>query len=165
MGTDMGSTTNAFGVTSSELLSNQLSNWLSQISKDFDIGFNYRPGTDVSGQELEVALSTQILNDRVLINGNVGIGENKATTSNLVGDIEVQLKVNKKGSFRLKGFTRANDDLEAEFGPYTNGVGVFYTEDFNTLGELFTKFWHTMTFKEARDTRRAKKSIINKQND
>ena len=159
VGNDMGSTTNAFGVTSSELLSNQLSNWLSQISKDFDIGFNYRPGTEVSGQELEVALSTQILNDRVLINGNVGIGENNANTSNLVGDIEVQLKVNKKGSFRLKGFTRANDDLEAEFGPYTNGVGIFYTEDFNTLGELFTKFWHAMTFKEARANRKLRKSM------
>ncbi len=162
IGSDMGSTTNAFGVTSSELLSNQLSNWLSQISNDFDIGFNYRPGTDVSGQELEVALSTQILNDRVLINGNVGIGENKATTSNLVGDIEVQLKVNKKGSFRLKGFTRANDDLEAEFGPYTNGVGIFYTEEFNTFGELMTKFWHNMTFRNAREKRKAKKILENK---
>jgi hypothetical protein len=164
MGNEMGSTTNAFGVTSSELLSNQLSNWLSQISKDFDVGFNYRPGTDVSGQELEVALSTQILNDRVLINGNVGLGENKANTSNLVGDIEVQLKVNKKGSFRLKGFTRANDDLEAEFGPYTNGVGIFYTEDFNTLRELFAKFWYAMSFKDAREKRKARKSIENKMN-
>jgi len=158
-GPQMGNTTNAFGVTSAELLSNQLSNWLSQISKDFDVGFNYRPGSDVSGQELEVALSTTFLNDRVLINGNVGIGENKSNTSNLIGDIEVQLKVNKSGSFRVKGFTRANDDMEAEFGPYTNGVGIFYTEDFNTFGELFTKFWYSMTFKNARDKRKLKKAI------
>lgn len=159
MTNEVGSTTNAFGVTSSELLSNQLSNWLSQISKDFDIGFNYRPGSEVSGQELEVALSTQILNDRVLINGNVGIGEDKSNTSNLVGDIEVQLKVNKSGSFRVKGFTRANDDLEAEFGPYTNGVGIFYTEDFNTFGELMRKFWNGITFKNARDKRKIKKEM------
>ncbi len=159
MGNEMGSTTNAFGVTSSELLSNQVSNWLSQISKDFDIGFNYRPGTEMSGQELEVALSTQILNDRVLINGNVGYGEDKTNTNSLVGDFEVQLKVNKKGSFRLKGFTRANDDLEAEFGPYTNGVGIFYTEDFNTFGELITKFWNGITFKKMRDKRKAKRKL------
>lgn len=150
VGPQLGNTTNAFGVTSAELLSNQLSNWLSQISKDFDIGFNYRPGTDVSGQELEVALSTQILNDRVLINGNVGVGENKSSTSNLIGDIEVQLKVNKSGSFRVKGFTRANDDMQAEFGPYTNGVGLFYTQDFNTFGELFTKLWEAISFKKYR---------------
>ncbi len=157
MGPQMGNTTNAFGVTSAELLSNQLSNWLSQLSKDFDIGFNYRPSSDVSGQELEVALSTTFLNDRVLINGNVGIGENKSNTSNLIGDIEVQLKVNESGNFRVKGYTRANDEMEAEFGPYTSGVGIFYTEEFNTLGELFTKLWHNITFKEARDKRKTKK--------
>lgn len=151
----IGNTTNAFGVTSAELLSNQLSNWLSQISKDFDIGFNYRPGSDVSGKELEVALSTTFLNDRVLINGNVGIGENKSNTSNLIGDIEVQLKVNKSGNFRVKGFTRANDEMQAELGPYTNGVGLFYTEEFNTFGELFTKFWRGLSFY---DKRKKKKS-------
>lgn len=155
----LGSTTNAFGVTSAELLSNQLSNWLSQMSKDFDIGINYRPGSEVSERELEVALSTTFLNDRVLINGNVGVGENKSNTSNLIGDIEVQLKVNKRGTFRVKGFTRANDETQAELGPYTNGVGIFYTEDFNTWGELFTKLWRKITFKNARDKRKAKSQL------
>lgn len=155
---DFTTTTNPFGVTSSELLSNQLSNWLSQISRDFDIGFNYRPGTEVSGQELEVALSTQILNDRVLINGNVGYGDNitTAATSNLVGDVEVQLKVNPSGSFRLKGFTRANDELSTELGPYTTGMGVFYTQDFNTFGELFERFYNAITFKNRREKRKNK---------
>ncbi len=154
MRADNTTTTNAFGVTSSELLSNQLSNWLSQISKDFDIGFKYRPGSEVSGQELELALSTQLLNDRVLINGNVGYGENMTTsTSNLVGDVEVQFKVNPRGSFRIKGFTRANDELNQELGPYTSGMGIFYTEDFNTLGELMRKLYRNVTFKNLRESR------------
>jgi hypothetical protein len=158
MRADNTSTTNAFGVTSSELLSNQLSNWLSQISKDFDIGFKYRPGTEVSGQELELALSTQLLNDRVLINGNVGYGENMTSaTSNIVGDVEVQFKVNPKGSFRIKGFTRANDELNQELGQYTSGMGIFYTEDFNTLGELFGKLYRSVTFKNYRESRKEEK--------
>jgi hypothetical protein len=153
----IGNTTNAFGVTSAELLSNQLSNWLSQMSKDFDIGINYRPGSEVSERELEVALSTTFLNDRLLINGNVGVGENKSTTSNLIGDIEVQLKMNQQGSFRLKGFTRVNPETQAELGPYTSGVGVFYTEDFDTFGELVKSLWDKITFKKAREKRKAKK--------
>ncbi len=36
--------TSAMAVTTTEMLSNQLSNWLSQISNDFDVGFLYRPG-------------------------------------------------------------------------------------------------------------------------
>jgi hypothetical protein len=35
--------TSAMAATTTEMVSNQLSNWLSQISNDFDVGFNYRP--------------------------------------------------------------------------------------------------------------------------
>lgn len=134
---------NLAGVTSLELLSNQLSNWLSQISDDFDIGVNYSPGDEITSQELEVALSTQILNDRVLINGNVGVGEHENTSSDIVGDVEVQVKINKSGNLRVKGFTRANtqSQLEFDYGPYTQGVGIFYTESFNTIRGLLKRYF------------------------
>jgi len=38
-----GTGTSAMAVTTTEMLSNQLSNWLSQINNDFDIGFVWRP--------------------------------------------------------------------------------------------------------------------------
>lgn len=138
---------NLAGVTSFELLSNQLSNWLSQISDDFDIGVNYRPGDEITSQELEVALSTQILNDRVLINGNVGVGEHENTSSDIVGDVEVQVKINKSGNLRVKGFTRANSQsqLDFDYGPYTQGVGIFYTESFNTIKGLLQRYFAPIT--------------------
>ena len=153
-----GTTTNAVGVTTTQMLSNQLSNWLSKIVKDVDVGFKYTPGTEFSGQEIEVALSTQVFNDRLLINGNLGIGDKKYNNENLVGDVEVQWKLNKKGTIRLKGFTRKNTDLEAEYGPYTTGAGIFYTEEFDTFGELMRKIWNGITFKQAREKRKAKKT-------
>jgi len=137
-----GRNASAVGNTASELLTNQLSNWLSQITKDFDIGVKYRPGDEISSQELEVALSTQLLNDRILINGNLGVGQHQSQTNNIVGDFEVQVKINKKGNLRIKGFTRANKDLDMEYGPYTNGAGIFFTDEFNTIGELFRKMIH-----------------------
>ncbi len=153
-----GTTTNAVGVTTTQMLSNQLSNWISRIVKDVDVGFKYTPGTDFSGQEIEVALSTQIFNDRLLINGNLGISEKKYNNENLVGDVEVQWKLNKKGTIRLKGFTRKNTDIEAEYGPYTTGAGIFYTEEFDTFRELMHKIWNDITFKDAREKRKAKKA-------
>ncbi|MGB0423734.1 MAG: translocation/assembly module TamB domain-containing protein, partial [Flavobacteriales bacterium] len=63
---------------STELLSSQLSNWLSQISNDFDIGVNYRPGDDISNEELAVALSTQLFNDRLRVSGNFGVAYSTA---------------------------------------------------------------------------------------
>jgi len=153
-----GTTTNAVGVTTTQMLSNQLSNWISQIVKDVDVGFKYTPGTEVSGQEIEVALSTQIFNDRLLINGNLGISDKRFNNENLVGDVEVQWKLNKKGTLRIKGFSRKNTDLEAEYGPYTTGAGIFYTEEFDTFGELARKIWNDITFKQAREKRKAKKA-------
>jgi len=145
---------NLAGVTSFELLSNQLSNWLSQISDDFDIGVNYRPGDEITTQELEVALSTQILNDRVLINGNVGVGEHENTSSDIVGDVEVQVKINKSGNLRVKGFTRANSQSQLDFdhGPYTQGVGIFYTESFNTIRGLLKRYFSSVKKQEVVDT-------------
>ena len=153
-----GTTTNAVGVTTTQMLSNQLSNWLSKIVKDVDVGFKYTPGTEFSGQEIEVALSTQVFNDRLLINGNLGIGDKKFNNENLVGDVEVQWKLNKKGSLRIKGFSRKNTDLEAEYGPYTTGAGIFYTEEFDTFRELMRKIWNDISFKQAREKRKAKKT-------
>ncbi|MBI2281278.1 MAG: translocation/assembly module TamB domain-containing protein, partial [Bacteroidetes bacterium] len=62
---DGGGTTtysNVGSTTSMEMFSNQVSNYLSQISNRFDVGFNYRPGDEISSDEVELALSTQLFN-------------------------------------------------------------------------------------------------------
>jgi len=148
---DQYNTALGFGVgsTSSEMLSNQLSNWLSQISNDFDIGINYRPGDLVSSQELEVALSTQLFNDRVTIDGNLGMaGQNPALssrrTSTIVGDINVEVRITPEGRFRVKAFNRSNafEVLENQ-APYTQGVGVFYRREFDNFRDLLRRYRQT----------------------
>lgn len=151
-GTNIGAT--SVGVTTSELLSNQLSNWLSQISRDFDVGVNYRPGDEITSQQVEVALSTQLLNDRVSINGNLDVGGNELTTSNntntsnIAGDFVVDIKLNESGKLRLKAFNRANDKILYDYAPYTQGVGVSYREEFNNFGELLKRYWHKLFSKK-----------------
>jgi len=130
----------AVGVTTSELLSNQLSNWLSQISNDFDIGVSYRPGDDLTSDEIELALSTQIFNDKVTINGNVGTGNNQERDNDIVGDVDVNIKLDKKGKLQLTAFTRSNEYLVYEESRNTQGIGIFYKEDFNTFSGLFKKY-------------------------
>jgi hypothetical protein len=129
----------AMGVTTTEMLSNQLSNWLSQISNDFDIGFAYRPGNEISSQEVEVALSTQLLNDRVIINGNFDVGgqETSSATNDITGDFDVEVKLTEK--VRFKVFNRSNDNIHYETAPYTQGFGLFYRQDFNRFIDIFKK--------------------------
>jgi hypothetical protein len=136
------SATDASMTTVSEFFSNQLSNWLSQISRDFDFGINWRPGDYLTHDEVEVAMSTQVFNDRVSINGHVDVGGRQANTSNIVGDFDVDIKLNRSGKLRLKAFTRANDNLvRLDLSPYTQGVGLFYREDFNSIDELLSRYW------------------------
>jgi len=129
------------GFNTFDLVTNQLNNWLSQISNDFDIGVNYRPGDEISSQEVEVALSTQLFDDRVLIDGNVGMRGNETTTqntNNIVGEVTVEVKITKDGRFRAKAFNKSNNNyLYKNYSPYTQGVGVFYTQEFDRLSDLF----------------------------
>jgi hypothetical protein len=131
-----------FGAQSFELLSNQISSWLSQISKDVDIGINYNPGDSYTSEELEVALSTQLFDDRVSIDGNFGMSgmQERTNANNIVGDVNVEVKITRDGRFRIRAFNRTNNtELLAIDDPYTQGVGVFYRKEFDTLSELFRK--------------------------
>lgn len=140
-GTFTAQNNNPLGTTASELLSNQLSNWLSQLSSDFDIGINYRPGNEISNDEIEFALSKQLFNDRVLINGNIGNNAAQKTGTNssgIVGDADINVKLTRNGKLQLKAYNRANNNIYDQ-SPYTQGVGVSYREDFNDFNELWRK--------------------------
>jgi hypothetical protein len=121
------------------MFSNQISNWLSQISNDFDVDFVYRPGTkDINSQELQVALSTQLLNDKVTINGNFGVsGTEAAKETPLIGDFDIEYKITEK--IRFKAFNRYNSPYTGRGAAYTQGLGVFFKQDFNKFSDLFGK--------------------------
>ncbi|MEO5642278.1 MAG: translocation/assembly module TamB domain-containing protein, partial [Bacteroidia bacterium] len=140
--------TNYAGDVGSTLLSNfvsgTLNNWLSQISSDFNMGVKYRANDDLTTPDLKVFLSTQLLNNRITIDGNVGkVNATQATSatgnnSQWVGDVNVEYKVTDDGKVRLRAFNRSNDNvLLTNSSAYTQGVGVFYKEEFDTWEQFF----------------------------
>ncbi len=133
-----------------EVLSNQFNNLLSQIDPNMDVNVNYRMGTDnTTNSEFEFGFSRQFWNDRILVNvnGYTDFGEsgttesvaNQSQSSDFSGNVSVEMKINKKGTFKVKGFSRSNDDELSEKQENTNGVGLFFTKDFNTIRDLFRK--------------------------
>ena len=143
-----------------ELLSNQLSSWLSSTSDAFDIGVAYRPANEVSDEEVDVSLTTEVFNDRLVLDSNLGYTSDEQAVqdnrqSNFVGEFMAEYKVSKDGRLRVRGFNRAaNNDLIQVNSPYTQGVGISYREEFNKFSEL----------KENRKKRRKEKEEI-KRND
>jgi hypothetical protein len=129
-----------------EFLSNQMSNWLSQVSDQFDVGLNYRKGNEYSSDELDVSVSTELFEDRLVLDGNLGYSEQQQLQnedqSNFIGEFNVEYKLSKDGRLRLKAFNRStNNSLLQTYSPYTQGVGLFYREEFNTFGELWRKYF------------------------
>ena len=129
--------------TASELLSNQLSRWFSQISNNFDIGFSYRPGDEVTTNEFELALSTQIWNNRVTISANGNVVEKAKTTSNspITGDFDVDVKINKQGTLKLKAYSHTDEKITYNATETVQGVGISYQETFDTFKELLRKYF------------------------
>ncbi len=139
------------------ILSNQLSGMLSKISKDFDIGVNYKPGDALTKQEFDVALSTQLFDDRLIINGNFGMTYDKQNKSanNIVGDVDIKYKITKDGRWMLKAYNHSNINSWYYYSnydkvsPYTQGVGIVYRKEFNSLADLFRKRYRKVKKKKA----------------
>lgn len=131
------------GSSSIEMLTSQLSNMLSQISKDVDIGLNYRTGDALTSEAIEVALSTHLFEDRVTIDGNFGLINSGSTqnANNLVGDVTVDVKITKDGRFRVKAYNKSNNPFEitSNSANYKQGVVIYYRYEFDKFSELFGK--------------------------
>ncbi len=129
------------------ILTNQLSGILSKLSDKFDIGVNYRPGDAVSQQEFEIALSTQLFNDRLSIDGNLGMtyDRSQGNASNIVGDVDISYKLTEDGRWLLKAYNHSNSNSwyyynnYDKISPYTQGVGIAFRKEFNNIHELFTR--------------------------
>jgi hypothetical protein len=133
----------AFAANSSEMLSNRISGWLSGLTNQVDIGVNYRPGTELSNDELDIALSKQLLNNRLSFESNVGVGTPQTKNqSGLIGDVNIEYKLTEDGRYRVKGFNRSNDNTQVATsgGPFTQGVGAFYRDEFETWDELYGQY-------------------------
>ena len=136
---------NSLTVTGTELISNQLSNWLSQTTDDFDLGFKWIPGSSdsLTTDQVEIAFSQKFLNDRLTINGNASNAntpEAQAVTS-IVGEVDIQYDLDSSGKIKLKAFNRADayDPLYGDEFRYEQGLGLFYRREFNKFLDLFRK--------------------------
>lgn len=130
--------------TTIDVFANQVNNFLSRYVKVVDIAINYT-GEGVTGasqEEFEVAVSQRLFEDRVSINGVVGVPLG-ANQNQLAGDVEVEVMLTEDGRVRAKAFNRSyqNNLLIEQTGLYSQGVGLFYRTDFNRRRELLRKLF------------------------
>lgn len=128
---------NEFTSVASSTISSQLTNMLGQLSENWQISPNFRSNKgDFSDVEVNLALSSQLLNNRLIFNGNFGYRDNTYNTrnSNFIGDFDLEYLLNRRGSIRLKVYNHFNDqNYYVRNAMTTQGVGVVFKHDFDRL--------------------------------
>lgn len=145
------SNTNPYSIGASNyynVLTSYLSGWLSQISKDIEVGVTYTPEDNLTSEELEVALSTQLFNDRLTIEGNFGMytgnqNENTQGTNNIVGDFDMTFKITNRLSLKAYNHSNLNSNYYSytyeAYSDYTQGLGISYSQSFDNIREIFAR--------------------------
>ena len=119
------------------IMASQINTIFQKLDIPVDVGLNYR-STDTGNDLFDVALSTQLFNNRVIVNGNIGNKQQYGMTTNEVaGDVDVEIKVNNSGSLRLNLFSHSADQFTSYLdNSQRSGAGVTYQREFNTFREL-----------------------------
>ena len=127
----------------SSTISSQLSSLLGQLNDNWTIAPNFRTNKgDFTDTEFDLALSSQLLNNRLRFNGNFGYRDNTYNTknSNFIGDFDIEYLLNSKGTWLLKAYNHFNDqNLYSRTAMTTQGVGIVFKHDFNNLFDFLRK--------------------------
>lgn len=130
-----------FSVVSSTI-SSRLSSMLGKLSDNWSIAPNLRSDRgDFSDLEVDLTLSSSLLNNRLLFNGNFGYRDKSLNTNQFVGDFDIEYLLNRTGDWRLKAYNRYNDqNYYLRTAQTTQGVGIQYRRDFDRTLRFLKKF-------------------------
>lgn len=118
----------------SSTISGQLNNMISQITNNDNWNFSGNFTTSERGwnnMEVEGMLSGRMLDNRLLINGNLGYRDNPLANKNFIGDFEVQWLLNHSGNISLKAYSKTNDRYFSKTTLTTQGAGIMLRHDFD----------------------------------
>ena len=135
-------TITAGGSAALDMAESQINAILGQVSKDYDLNFNSAMDELLGENSLEFGVSKSFLEDRLIVSGSFGIENRLNSTSEnstgdqlrtgFIGDVFVEYLINEAGTFRATAFNQSNtNSLDDNAGPFTQGAGLSYHEDFN----------------------------------
>ncbi|MDE5837976.1 MAG: translocation/assembly module TamB, partial [Paramuribaculum sp.] len=126
---------NEFVSVASSTISSQLSSMLGQLSENWRLAPNIRSDRgDFSDVEVDLALSSQLLNNRLLLNGNFGYRDKTMNNNSFIGDFDIEYLINRSGNLRLKAYNRYNDrNYYFKSALTTQGVGIVLKRDFDNF--------------------------------
>ena len=119
------------------------------ITQNMNLGLSYHSGDNDSYDEYHVALRTELFENRLTIETNLGVmssnNPDAGSTSNIVGEFDLYYKLSKDGRLQAHFYNHSNYNSNFNSftidrrAPYTQGLGLSYNRSFPTFRDLFRK--------------------------
>ncbi len=148
--------TNDLSMLASSTLSSSLSSIVNSFTDNIQVGTRIRTENPeaMTGTEVELMLSSQLLDNRLILNGNLGYRDYSYMKDDgqglppFVGDFDLEYKLTPGGGVRLKAYNHYNYRyyyLDSR-SKTTQGLGVIFRKDFDRIDELFGRKKKYFTF-------------------
>lgn len=133
----------ADGSAAAELITNQINSVLSMVSSEYKLNVAYDSDQLSGEKQYEFGVSKGFLDDRLILSGSFGVenysGEETESHSEVIGDVSLEYLLNETGTFRVNIFNESTDKTviqQSDLGRFTQGAGVTYKEDFNSVKDF-----------------------------
>jgi hypothetical protein len=131
----------------SELLSNQLSYWMSQVDENLEIDVDVASMDQESFNTFQLRFSYTFMNGRLRVTGDGTFNNTSQNSSSqpnpatVAGDWTVEYKLTADGKLRVKMYSRTNvnpilNSINNQTA-ITTGASIIYTQTFDELRDLF----------------------------
>lgn len=161
----------------SELLSNQLSNFISQVDENLEIDVDLSTLDQEAYNTFQLRLSYTFLNGRLRVtrdgtfygnnNQNNSIPVNQNSVSSIAGDWTVDYALTADGKFKVKMYNRTNvNPIFNSIGSQnsiTTGVSLSHTQTFNRLRDLWRSSRKRREEEEKKNRERDDQADVNKE--
>ncbi|HEX6889246.1 MAG TPA: translocation/assembly module TamB domain-containing protein, partial [Chryseolinea sp.] len=133
----------------SELLSNQLSYWMSQVDENLEIDVDIASMDQESFNTFQLRFAYTFMNGRLRVSGDGTFNNTssqpttaQANPSSVAGDWTVDYKLTADGKLRVKMYSRTNYNpllnTVSTQTAMTTGASIIHTQSFDDLKDLFT---------------------------
>ena len=128
------------------IVSSSISNGMNTLFGDV-LGSSWTIGADMSSaqsdgsdMEMSLSLSRSFFNDRLIFSTDFGYQSNSGTNADdeLTKNFDLEYKLNKSGTLRLKGYRHTNTDFYRS-GTNTEGLGFVITKEGYTFKDLLKR--------------------------
>jgi hypothetical protein len=135
----------------SELLSNQLSHWISQVDEKLMFDLDLGSFEENAFENLQLSLSYAFLDERIRITADGTFNNNATNTpsntqrnpSSVAGDLTVEYMLTPDGKLRVKMYSRTNQNTVLSSvnnqSTITTGASLTHTQSFNELKDLWRR--------------------------